>query len=142
MSSVERRRARRFTSKLSVTVRGVDAEGTSFCEATTSINISSEGVYFLVSKLLPQDAVLRVSIIQAEGQYSVLFSGRARVVRWEPVQSREPSGGIGENSCLAAVHFIENLHKNNVIGSAESSQKVVSETPKPEDSQRSVDPGQ
>src|SRR6266542_6240282 len=106
MGDMERRGARRISCNLPLVVQGTDLQGKKFCELTTSINLSSGGVYFRFNRPIEEHCQVSVSIIQSRGGDTVRLNGRGRVVRHDMVERHGLSGGHRLDPCLA-VHFVE-----------------------------------
>ena len=106
MGDMERRGTRRISCNLPLVVQGTDLQGKKFSELTTSINISSGGVYFRLSQPLEKDCQVSVSIIQSRGGDTVRLRGRGHVVRHDMVERHGLSGGHRMDPFLA-VHFVE-----------------------------------
>ena len=106
METQERRTARRMPISLQLVVLATDPDGQEFYEVTNSINISSRGVYFPISKRVDDKREIEVSVIppaDVAGMLHFRFKARGRVVRLESPETHD-------NSVCLAIRFTEPIH--------------------------------
>ena len=58
----DRRRKKRVDVGIPIRVKGVDSEGTRFEELTKSINVSSDGAYFVLNYRIKMGSLLELSL--------------------------------------------------------------------------------
>src|SRR5213596_3555363 len=108
---MERRGAKRMAMNLPLVVHGTDMHGKDFEEMTTSINISSVGVFLLLHHNVSESSELVVSVIpplESGGPLLGRFTARGRVLRREAL-------GSPSKSTYLAIQFTEKLHLNSRV---------------------------
>jgi len=106
---MERRGAKRMAMNLPLVVHGTDMHGKDFEEMTTSINISSVGVFLLLHHNVSESSELVVSVIpplESGGPLLGRFTARGRVLRREAL-------GSPSKSTYLAIQFTEKLQINS-----------------------------
>ena len=94
---------------LPLVIHGTDMQGKHFEEMTTSINISSVGVFLLLHHNVPESSEIVVSVIpplESGGPLLGRFTARGRVLR------RESLGSASKFTYLA-IQFTEKLQLNS-----------------------------
>ena len=104
----ERRCSERMSLNMPVIVSGTNSAGQTFYEVTSSINLSSSGIYFPLNQFLDRDTELQVWIVQITNGINTRFGAKARVVRQDAASRRELSGATFPVVNMA-VQFLENL---------------------------------
>ncbi len=97
--SSDRRTQRRVTVGLPMTVRGTDAAGTRFEDASQTHNVSRTGVSFLTSRELKVGMDVEITI-RREGARDGDFQTLAHVVRIDGAGNEAPA------QYLVGVHFV------------------------------------
>ncbi len=87
----ERRQTKRIVASLPLRVKGISTTGIKFDEVTRSINVSADGVLFLLKHALETGSFLEITLplsrsMQRTVTSKQIYQATGRVVRVEPVE--------------------------------------------------------